>query len=277
MLHLTKLNQENLWKIVKKIRLSFLSQHENPECQNSGTLLSNSIIRDNINSLATELQLITTTSTSNDVSHKILQTAGAMFTYLNFCPPKLFLFINELKTRTPKEIILALTSVIKTIDNADEKKITIEVLLGLMDSLNLTEFEKILLSTGHCFTNAILGNCTKNINMSCKDIQGFSKLQSLLSHIQLIGFKKLQKFTNHPVHIKEDYELYPTALIPFCEFGGNMSVMGVKIDQFDVPVCNSFRPKIIHAIHPCKSSMPVIYAIHPCQSSMPVVTPPPPL
>ena len=24
-----------------------------------------------------------------------------------------------------------------------------------------------------------------------------------------------------------------------------MSVMGLKIDQFDVPVCNSFRPKII--------------------------------
>ena len=24
-----------------------------------------------------------------------------------------------------------------------------------------------------------------------------------------------------------------------------MSIMGVKIDQFDVPVCNSFRPKII--------------------------------
>ena len=24
-----------------------------------------------------------------------------------------------------------------------------------------------------------------------------------------------------------------------------MSVMGVKIDQLDVPVCNSFRPKII--------------------------------
>ena len=45
--------------------------------------------------------------------------------------------------------------------------------------------------------------------------------------------------------IDEDGELSPTALIPFCEFGGNMSVMGVKIDQFDVPVCNSFRPKII--------------------------------
>ena len=42
-----------------------------------------------------------------------------------------------------------------------------------------------------------------------------------------------------------DDDSFKTALIPFCEFGGNMSVMGKKIDQFDVPICNSFRPKII--------------------------------
>ena len=48
------------------------------------------------------------------------------------------------------------------------------------------------------------------------------------------------------MHIQDkDGNLSPTALIPFCDFGGNMSVMGVKIDQFDVPVCNSFRPKIV--------------------------------
>ena len=57
---------------------------------------------------------------------------------------------------------------------------------------------------------------------------------------------KLQKMTNHPIHIQEkDGQISPTALIPFCEFGGNMSVMGIKIDHFDVPVCNSFRPKIM--------------------------------
>ena len=38
----------------------------------------------------------------------------------------------------------------------------------------------------------------------------------------------------------------PSAFIPFCEFGGNMSVMGVKIDQFDIPVCNSFQAKIMN-------------------------------
>ena len=33
-------------------------------------------------------------------------------------------------------------------------------------------------------------------------------------------------------------------MIPFCDFGGNMSAMGVMIDQFDIPVCNSFQAKI---------------------------------
>ena len=47
-------------------------------------------------------------------------------------------------------------------------------------------------------------------------------------------------------HISTEGEsLIRTAMIPFCEFGGNVSVMGVKIDQFDVPVCNSFRPKLV--------------------------------
>ena len=53
--------------------------------------------------------------------------------------------------------------------------------------------------------------------------------------------------TKHPVHLKQDNgDLSPTALIPFCEFGGNLSVMGVKIDKNDFPVCNSFEAKIFN-------------------------------
>ena len=62
----------------------------------------------------------------------------------------------------------------------------------------------------------------------------------------LVGSKEAQKVTNHPVHVQDQFGNFsPTALIPFCVFGGNISAMGVKIDQFDVPVCNSFRPKIL--------------------------------
>ena len=64
--------------------------------------------------------------------------------------------------------------------------------------------------------------------------------------IYSIGSKEAQKVTNHPVHVQDQFGNFsPTALIPFCVFGGNISAMGVKIDQFDVPVCNSFRPKTL--------------------------------
>ena len=52
---------------------------------------------------------------------------------------------------------------------------------------------------------------------------------------------------NHPVHIiTSDNQLSPSAFIPFCDFGGNMSAMGVKIDLFDVPVCSSFQAKVLN-------------------------------
>ena len=61
-----------------------------------------------------------------------------------------------------------------------------------------------------------------------------------------IGSNQAHRLTNNPIHFQDDEgNLFPTALVPFCGFGGNMSVMGVKIDQFNVSVCNSFRPKII--------------------------------
>ena len=33
--------------------------------------------------------------------------------------------------------------------------------------------------------------------------------------------------------------------MPFCEFGGSLSAMGISIDQFETPVCNSFKPRTI--------------------------------
>ena len=54
------------------------------------------------------------------------------------------------------------------------------------------------------------------------------------------------KVSNHPVHLVDNNgNLFPTALIPFCSYSNSMSVMGEKISQFDAPVCNSFKPKII--------------------------------
>ena len=37
-----------------------------------------------------------------------------------------------------------------------------------------------------------------------------------------------------------------SAFIPFCDFGGNMSAVGTKIDNFDGPVCNCFQAIILN-------------------------------
>ena len=59
--------------------------------------------------------------------------------------------------------------------------------------------------------------------------------------------KVIHQLSNHPVHIVvERGDVSPSAFIPFCEFGGNMSAVGVKIDQFHVPVCNSFKAKVLN-------------------------------
>ena len=51
----------------------------------------------------------------------------------------------------------------------------------------------------------------------------------------------------HPVHfVTKDGEMSPTAFIPFCEFGGNISAMGIQNGHFNVTICNSFQAKIIN-------------------------------
>ena len=61
----------------------------------------------------------------------------------------------------------------------------------------------------------------------------------------LLDSKNLQTVSNNPVHlVDENGKLMPTALVPFCAFSNNFSTMGVKIDQFDVPVCNIFKAKL---------------------------------
>ena len=52
----------------------------------------------------------------------------------------------------------------------------------------------------------------------------------------------LHTFNNHPVHIIDDRgKLSPSAFIPFCSFGDDFETMSMTIENFSLPVCNSFR------------------------------------
>ena len=114
MLEMTKLSDEDVWKIVKDIRKKFLYEHDDPKCEEDGPFLFNNEkvdyntyhIKDLTNELADKLKLNTTYETNENISYKILQTGAEMFLYLNYCPYKLdksyglglgFLFTNNNK------------------------------------------------------------------------------------------------------------------------------------------------------------------------------------
>ena len=55
----------------------------------------------------------------------------------------------------------------------------------------------------------------------------------------------MHRISNHPVHIGYGENYSPSAFIPFCSFGGNISIMGTKIPEFGIPVCSKFKPTVL--------------------------------
>ena len=63
--------------------------------------------------------------------------------------------------------------------------------------------------------------------------------------INVTNEKVLRTMNNHPVHIlNNEGGFSPSSFIPFCSFGEDF--LGSKVDQFGIPVCNIFKPKVHH-------------------------------
>ena len=109
---------------MRKIRKSFLSQPKDPECQDHNTLLSDSFIKDNTDVVEDKLKGNVGIHQNKSVSDETLQFAADLFTFLNYCPPKHFYVSSVIKSESAKNILLALTSMMKTSQNAGKKSIT---------------------------------------------------------------------------------------------------------------------------------------------------------
>ena len=216
MLHEKKENHAGIWKVVREVRKTFMFGNiDPPQCQGPvGTLLPDNYINQIFDEVNERLGIEIRTTSYEDITNETFETACKIFTYLNFCPPKIkSLYLNLFLLDSPKNILFALTSMLKSSPNAAVKGIAEKTFVKVMERFNLLQHRKIRFENNTAI-------------MQANDIN--------------------DNTYNHPVHIiDEDGEMSPTALIPFCEFGGNMSAMGVKIDQIDVPVCNSFKEKLL--------------------------------
>ena len=162
MLHLRKLDMENVWKIIKRTRQSYLLQH--PDLYlNCYEKISTSILKELINNFTKELEISTKYPPEEKVSDKTLKTSAEILIYLLHCPqfkPKLLLFMSYiLQYETPKELVLAWTNLLKT-SQAGEKKENIEILTQVLEGFNLDFYEKLQIITKRkCFINGTFDTC----------------------------------------------------------------------------------------------------------------------
>ena len=118
MIYLTQINLENVWQIVKEARKSFLLQQDDSKCS---TFLSDDLIKGNIETFEKKLNMdiMVENELRKNITKQTLETAAEVFTYLNFCPNRLFYFVRDiLKYESPRNILLSLASIMKVSENA---------------------------------------------------------------------------------------------------------------------------------------------------------------
>ena len=178
-----ELDHENVWKKVKLTRKSFLFVKETlSACQFNSNLilLSPKVMQENQNKVEKELGINAKSTTYKNVSERTLQTAAEMFTYLNQCPQehKLLSFYKDLFKSAPlKDVILALTSIMKTTNNLEKEK-SVNIFRKVMESINLLNYEDLqIIIKGNCYNaNGTFNNCSNKKNLINKEILNISGL-----------------------------------------------------------------------------------------------------
>ena len=80
---------DNIWKIIKQFRKSFLSDGDDTECKNYDNQIAEDDITANVDNVEENLSTKSTDYDSHEnITEDILQIGAEMFTYLNFSPPK---------------------------------------------------------------------------------------------------------------------------------------------------------------------------------------------
>ena len=231
MIHLGSSSMDNVWNILKETKLNVYDK-----CVNG--LYSENILMSQLETVHKKLNMNATEDIFDNITDTTLKSAAEMFLFLNSCPDDFrywFLLYSDLfENKSPEVIVLTLNRILKGERNTENRRLKdiAKHLLTRVTTLLSLKFETI-----QGVTKAA-GNSSWNGGDGQLNIQ-----QLILQHFVNADLSAV----NHPVHIiTKDKQMSPSALIPFCEFGGEMSKVGVMIDHFEIPVCNSFESKIIN-------------------------------
>ena len=217
--------KEDNWNHVKQSRKEYLRTFTSTStCQND--LISEDDISALVSSIEEKLGLESDSAIHEKITEKSLLTASEMLAYLSFCPPEVEVDAARLevdksvKIYSPKEILIILSRFL----HAEARNIPYQ------DAFS--KFLNRIREAWHLHYGDIKKLTSGKQCEDCKVSETFLENPILATT------------TNHPVHIfNENHNPSPSAFIPFCWFGDNEK-FSIKNEKFNVPVCNSFKPKL---------------------------------
>ena len=125
-------------------------------------MLKSIVIEDIIDAIEQSQNISQTTDLYENITHETFETAGKMFTYLGFCPPNTHQFYEVLFTEeSPKNIILAMISMLKTTRNANRIS-SEQIFLNVAEKLKINNHYRNIkdLTSANC-----TGSCNEILNV----------------------------------------------------------------------------------------------------------------
>ena len=143
-------------------------------------MLKSIVIEDIIDAIE-QSQSISQSTDYENVTQETLETAGKMFTYLSLCPPNTHKFYYDLFTdESPKNIILAIISMLKTTRNAN-KISSDKIFLNVAEKLKINNHYRNIkdLTSANCTTS-----CNEILNVLGRG--SFKKQKNVISFLILV-------------------------------------------------------------------------------------------
>lgn len=226
---------ESLWQKVKAVRVNWLTENKyefdrETLCKIDGWMtpvnMINATVQETLIAAVIEsLEISTDTTTVNaNINESHLATAADIHYHLTNCPHAEWIeklnFLTSLISSAPTRSLLATLN----------KMITMAEKIG--QPVQASAFREVL------------GKITEVATLDHSNIELMIQNGSVHKSVDNADVRRL---SNHPVHIVDaGGKFSPSSFIPFCEFGGDQKVMGLKSARFDVPVCNKFHQIIFY-------------------------------
>ena len=238
MVHLSNIGTDELWKVVSKIRRE-TSFDKSCDVRGDGLYELTVDKRSQITAVEMSLKIEASEYRYENITSESLLTAAEMFIYLTICPGK-FNSVNPTEARQKWfQAWYRLYNDLFSTHSLDQILLTLNRLMksGSGDKNDLQRNQKLFKKTA-----TLLKLQYENIHRLLPGLTS-SNISEDKVKINPMDFPRIL----HPVHIiNKENSTSQSAFIPFCEIGGNMSAMGVEIDQFSFPVCNSFKEKVLN-------------------------------